>query len=387
MLWIWLLARNSVKWETGPLDRYFTFLCAHCGGTMAAMVRAFGFGSASNLLAAQHGAHRSADAFAQSAVAAAACPHCSAVQPAIHASFAAAAKKADRRRMLRIPLAAAAALVLAIILAFPAIRDLRHSIALAVVATSAAAAVGSLIFAIFSRNVLTPSTNPSGVWFSHDPSQGPLSWFPARPGHVPIVVAQPAAASRVLSLVTLGVTGITAIVAIIAWTETFRKVYVVSAEGPSGDLAVRIDGAAPVHAKQSGDEDAANVSFEVRTDSKHTVVVTDTAGEESSYELDPKSAKHGWAIAPHSREHGLCLTNLTWYYGTKPKDAGEDALLNKESDLVVLPHSYDVVFTPPPATVQVENGSSATRTTLRALECASLARENIVPFKKARWSR
>ena len=156
----------------------------------------------------------------------------------------------------------------------------------------------------------------------------------------------------------------------------------VSAEGAGRDLTIRVDGGAPIHVSQHAGEDAPSAKVEVRTDSKHHVVVVGEDGAELTYELDPATAKYGWAIAPHAREQGLCLASITWYYGTTPKE-GNDALLGDGADLVVLPRSFDNVFTPPPATVQVDNGSSATRTSLRALACTSLDHDAIVPFKNA----
>jgi hypothetical protein len=381
MLWIWLLTRHTSTWSTGQLDRYFAFVCAHCGISTAAMVRTFGHGSASNHHAAVQKANASADGFAYRAVAAASCPHCLQLQPGTHEGFARAAKKAARRQTIRLPLAAAAAVLMAIVLAIPAVHDLRHSAMLSLVATSVAAAVGALVFAIFSGPVATPGTNPFGVWFSRDP-QIPGSWFPAQAGHVP-VVAQPAPALRALSLVTMAVTAISAIVALVLWTETFRKVHVVSAEGMGKDLSVSVDGGEAQRVTQSPREDAPTATIEVRTSSTHRIVAS-AGGKTTTYDLDPSSAKHGWVLAPHGRERGLCLAKIKWYYGTAPKDGtGDDALLGQDSDLVVLPHSFDHVFTSPPATIETQNGSSATRTSLRALDCASLEEDKIVAFKDA----
>jgi hypothetical protein len=379
---IWLLTRDRVKWATGPMDRFFAFLCAQCGATTPAMVRTQGFGAGRNLPVAQQRAQASADAFAYQAVAAAACPCCGALQPSFHEGVERVRKRVARRHMLRIPVAAVAALVIAILIGIPALRDLRHSIWLSVAAVSASAAVGALFFRFMSGHVAVPSTNPMGVWFSQDPTRGPQSWFPARGGNA-APIEQSARLTLVLSLVSMVVTGITATIAVIAWQDTFRDVYVVSAEGEGHDLSVAIDGAAPIHLSQSGNADAPSTKLEVRTDAKHHVVVSSARGGQLAYDLDPAVAKHGWAIAPHGRDRGLCLASITWSYGTKPKE-GDDALLNENGeDLVVLPRSFDKAFTEPPATVQVDQGSSATRTSLRALACSSLAHEAIVPFKNA----
>jgi hypothetical protein len=119
MIWIWLLARHSHKWSTGPLDRYFAFLCANCGITTAAMVRTFGYGSGSSPYAAERAAHTSADGFARRATSAAACPHCMRLQPQILDQFALAARKSARRATLKVPLALAAAVLVALVLSIP----------------------------------------------------------------------------------------------------------------------------------------------------------------------------------------------------------------------------------------------------------------------------
>ena len=381
MIWIWLLTRQSHKWSTGAMDRYFAYVCAHCRATTSAMVRTFGFGNGANHMAAERAAHAAADAFAFRAVSAAACPCCGELQPQVIEGFARAAKKSAKHGKLRVPLAAMAALLTLVLLAIPAIRDLKHSPTLTAVALSTAVAVGGLFFAIFSGQVITPSTNPNGVWFSRDPGNGPTSWFPAQPGRAPFV-AQPAPLLRVLSLLAMGVTGMSALVALILWGQTFRKVYVVSSEGPFGSLSVQVDGKDEGKTTESPSDDAPNLLFEVRTDSKHHVVVTDGRGRQTAYDLDPATATNGWVITPHAKEHGLCLASITWYYGTTPKE-GADTLVGEGVDVVPLPHSFDHMFTQPPATVQTKNGASETRTSLRAFDCASLDEEKQIPFKVA----
>ena len=380
MIWIWLATRHRFKWATGPLDNYFAFLCAHCGISTAAMVRSLGFGSGSSQMAAEQSARVSANALAHGAVLAASCPHCNALQPTIHEGFARASKKAARYKAVRLPLAAVATILIVIAIGIPAVADLHHSVTLSIVATSTATAVGALLFALFAGAVKTPNTNPTGVWFSRDPSQGPGSWFAAQPGQVPFV-AQPERMLRVLSLVTMGISTVAALVAVVLWSQTFRKVYVVSSEGAGRDLIVRVDGGPARSVSQQSSEDAPSLMLEVRTDTSHEVVVQGQGedGKQTTYTLDPATAAHGWVLAPRGRQHGLCLASITWYYGTKPKD-GDDSVLG-ESDLVVLPRSFDHIFTPPPATVQTQNGSSTTRTSLRALDCAALDRDQIVAFK------
>lgn len=196
-----------------------------------------------------------------------------------------------------------------------------------------------MFFRFFSGHLQLPSTHPLGVWFSQDPTRGPSSWFPARAGHVP-PIPQAARSTLVLTLLAVVVTGLSAAIALVVWVDTFRNVYVVSAEGPGHALTVRVDGGPPVPVTQHATEDAPSAKLEVRTDSRHHVVVTSDDGHELTYDLDPSTARYGWAIAPHGREQGLCLASITWYYGTEPKE-GDDTLLGEGADLVVLPRSFD----------------------------------------------
>jgi hypothetical protein len=368
---------------TGPLDRYFTFLCEHCKGSTPAMVRASGTGSASDRMTAQRTAYVAAGMNADRAVWAAACPRCGALHPAVVEQFRVAAQRAARQLARRTPIAAAAAAVVAVALAIPAIGDLKHSAALGVVALSGAAAAGALLFAIFSRRVATRSTDPSGVWFSWDPSGGTSSWFPAQNGPV-AAVQQPSGASRVIGSGVLAVAGITALSAFVVWTQTFRKIYVVSAEGTRGDLVVRIDGveAGRVTSSNEVSADVPFTIFKVRTSSPHQVVVVDADGEEGTFTIDPASARYGWVAAPHGRERGLCLASITWYYGTEPI-GDQDHVMNHDLDIVRLPHSFDHFFTSPPKTIELKSKTSETRTSLRAFDCAALENDNFVPYREA----
>ena len=266
---------------------------------------------------------------------------------------------------------------MAILLAIPAIRDLRQSVLLGVVATSAALAVAGLVFAILSSRVVTPSTNPSGVWFSHDPRPGMNTWFPAQAGAAPFV-EQADRGPRALALVTMGVTALSALIALIMWSETFRKVHLVSAEGT--DLTFRVDGGPLQTVAQSAAEDAPTATFEVRTGATHQVTVKGKSDRESTFQLDPSVARHGWVLAPHARERDLCLTSITWYYGTTPRDDGK--ILNEDgSELLVLSNSFDFMFEQPPSKVETQNGASATRTSLRAFDCTGLDHDKMLPFK------
>jgi hypothetical protein len=383
MIWIWLLTRHSHKWGTGLLDRYFAFVCAHCGVTTASMVRTFGYGAGPNQLAAERSAAAAADAFAYRAVSASACPHCGELQPAVHEQFARASKKSDQKRRFRVPVAVAALVLALVVLAIPAIGDLAHSFTLSFFAVSASATIGALVLASMSGPVVTPATDPSGVWFSMDPHSGPGSWFPARAGRTPFV-PQPPSLLRKLSFAAAGITTLSAIVALVLWGRTFRTIYVVSSEAPFHPITVSIDGVQVGTLTPPASTDAPFGTYEVRTSSMHRVVISGDDQAAETYDIDPKTAKHGWVVAPRSRQHGLCVTTLKWYYGkAPPKEADDDHVLNQHGELIPLKKSFDYLFTQPPSTIQTQNGASETRTTLRALDCASLAKEKIVPFRDA----
>ncbi len=61
------------------------------------------------------------------------------------------------------------------------------------------------------------------------------------------------------------------------------------------------------------------------------------------------------------------------HYGTASKN-GDDAILGDGADVMVLPRKFDHVLTTPPATVQVDSGSSTTRIAPRALAHVARAR-------------
>jgi len=271
-----------------------------------------------------------------------------------------------------------AALVTIALLAIPASSDLRYSAALAIVALAGAASVGLLLSTLLSVRITTPSAMPWGVWFSHDPSQGPASWFAAQPGPAP-TVPQATPRARVLSLVGTLVAGTVAIGALIAWSQTYAKVYVVNAEGARGALVVRIDGAEVGRVKtKPALADVVYQQFEVRTNASHRIVVTDAAGLDRTFEVDPKKTRSGWVVAPYAYERGVCIATQTSYYGKEPSD-NDDAVLNATSDLIALPRSFDYVFTAPPSVLQTTHASSQTRTALRALNCNEVERRPYPP--------
>jgi hypothetical protein len=379
VIWIWLLMRHAHSFATGPMDRYFTYFCEHCRAQTAAFVRTFGHGTGRDIWTAERNAHASADGYAYRLVAAAGCPCCSQLQPNALAMYEHAAKRARWRRVVGLPLALGLAAVMLILIGIPAVHDRHDSLLLFAVAASVATAVFGLVLGIVWARVPVPLDNPVGVWFSRDPSQGPQSWFPARPGPSPMVV-QPNGFVRVLALAAMGASAISALVALVLWEDTFRKLYVINTTG-KGDQIVRIDGREVGRVSSNSSGDAPNARFEVRTSSPHELVIVDPGGAESRYHLDPDGASHGWVIAPHARSRDLCITAVTWYYGSQPKDNADDKVLNdkRPGEIVELQKSYDYVFTPPPASIQTQS-SSETRSTLRAFDCDELDRDKMVPW-------
>jgi hypothetical protein len=379
LIWIWLLLRHSHNWLTGPLERYFTFLCGHCGASTAAFVRTQGSGSGRNHWEAQRAAQAAADGWAHRVVNAAGCPSCGRLSPPTLEQWHQCAKRAARRRAIAVPIAVAVSLLVAIPIAIPAVADLAHSIALSIVAVATATVAGGFFCAVLSSRVMTPFEHPVEVWFSRDPSLGPGSWFRAQPGVAPRIV-QPNGALRAASWIATGVGAVTAITALVLYSGTFRKVYVVNTAARLGPVVVSIDGAevGRVTSLSAPSSDAPFEKFEVRTSSKHDVVLVEPDGRKHSYVLDPATTRHGWVAAPRAFERGLCLTTLTWYYGTTPPKDADDKILNDEEpgELVILPRSFDVLFKEPPA--MADQGS--TRTTLRALTCGGLEKSQNVPY-------
>gem|GEM_PF-3574921 len=381
MIWIWLLFRNRQTWTTGPLDRFYTFFCTHCSVATPAMVRTVGYGTGSNVEIAQRRAFALAAAHAHRAGLAAACPHCSQLQPETIALFHKAQANAARRTKLAWPIAAVASLVVFVLCGALAVPDLRHSIGLGVVAVGVASGVFALALALFHTPARMPPDNPHGAWFSFDPSQGPSSWFPAQRGVAPTIV-QPSRLARVLGFAAAGLGAATAITGGVVYSNSFRRVHVANAT--NDDIVVTIDGAnvgrvAPFDPTR----DIPSARYEVRTSAVHHVRLARASGdvELGTYDLDARTAKEGWVLAPRALEEGLCLTSITWFYGKAPKDTDEDHLLNGAGagDRVELPKAFDYMFVQPPSTMQTDSGGT-TRSSLRALHCGSLARGDVVRF-------
>jgi hypothetical protein len=361
------------------MDRYFTHLCEHCRAQTAAMVRTFGHASGRDVWTAQQAAYAAADGYAYRLVAAAGCPCCGQLQPNALAMYENAAKRAARRRAIGLPLAIGLALVVAILIGIPAVRDRHESLLLFAVASSVATAAFGLVLGIAWSRVPTPLDNPFGVWFSHDPQQGPGAWFPARPGPSPMIV-QPNGLMRGLSLAVMAPAAIAAIVAFCFWADTFRKVHVVNTSR-RGDVIVSVDGHEVGRVSPHATGDAPFEAFELRTKTKHHVVVKDPEAGERAFDLDPDAVSHGWILAPRARARGLCVTSITWYYGTDPKNSTDDKVMNDPlpGEIVELQRSFDYLFVPPPTTISTKS-SSETRSTLRGFDCDDLDRDKMTPW-------
>ena len=374
--------------STGPLDQYYSYRCEHCGVETAAMVRASGWARGPNQYAADRAALMAAGGHAWRANLAAACPRCEKLQPPAIALFERAAKSARRRRVVA-PVLGGVFAVATLGAGLPyAIEDLRHSLLLLGVAVTTASAVGALVYIIASLNEVLPTTDPNGVWFSLDPSQGPSSWFPARAGAVPPIPTQNKKA-RTLAAIVMTVSACVALAAAVLWTGTFRTIYVINTAGVRGPMKVILDGkdAGVVESANGGPtSDVPFRAIEVRDDSPHQVVLEGPDDFRETYELDSKRARHGWVLAPRARDRGLCILSYTQHYGRGPlwRDS-ENGILNKQDDgdRMVLDRKFEVVFTSPPDRVETKDGHEK-KTTLRAVQCAALERDTLSPFGNGR---
>ncbi|MGC4079591.1 MAG: hypothetical protein QM702_21620 [Rubrivivax sp.] len=385
MIWIWLALRNAHSWATGPLERYFDYVCAHCGVTTAAMVRTFGSASAGDVASAQRQAFAHAEALAHRIYCSAACPNCGRLQPHAETGWEHVKKRIAQKKKNAVPFTVVAGVVTLVLLLVPAIADLRHSSTLLATAVTTAIGIAGLVFGVSWGPVTTPLDRPTGMWFSRDPWQGPSSWFPALGGPAPEIV-QPSSFLRNIGFGLFLGGGASATIALILYSATFRDIYVVHTDPQSGPATVVLDGAeAGTTTKPAFTDDVAFVKLEVRTSAVHRVVVRGPDGHESTYVLDSNTTRHGWILAPNAREHGLCLTSETWYYGRKPEVNPDDGVLNgtPPGDRLELGQAYGYVFTSPPPTVETKNGSE-TRSSLRGYLCDALERDERVPFKSKR---
>ncbi len=384
MIWIWLLLRNNSRFATGPLTRYLEFICAHCGFHRHTAVITSGYGTGSNSQIAYRMAWANAEANVRRAMGAAVCPQCGRLPPHTLDGYERAARTAEWRAQLRVPVSAGVAVLVLLLVGVFALQDRAHSTALFSVSLFAALAAGAASVAVLSRRVQVPYDNPAGVWFSsaQDPDPNPNGWVAARSGDTPKVgQPNPWTLRFALAFACLGL--VFAFLWLHTWSRTFRSIYVVSAEQDRGGLTVQIDGERQVAIPRTTDarSDAPFGKYQVRTDRTHKVVITDSENRQLAYELDPKTTDDGWVIAPHAAERNLCLTRLTTVYGSSTRNLPEDVVLNLDTsrDWIQLTEDYDDWFAESPATEK----SGTKRTALRALDCAALDRDQITPYKSA----
>lgn len=394
MLIIWLLLRNANSFATGPLVRYLTFVCARCGHSLPASVQYMGHASGSSHFAAQQAAYAAAEANAYQSLAAAACPGCGQLHPNVVAQRELLAQRAARAAKRRLPIALALAAVVFVLVAIPAVGDIRESLLLAVVAICASVAVGGFVLGLLSGRSVGPTSEPRGVWFSTDPAGSAGSWFAARPGPAAEVV-QPPAGLQIVSLLSAGGAAIAAFVALGFWVATFDKVYVVNTN-LAGDAVVEVDGTAKatVSTIVPSNRDIGFATVEVRTNRKHRIVVRHEVDGETAFEIDPTDGSpKAWILAAKPVERSLCLLPETWYYGQKPPAESDDHLLKPTAEGVYrLEKSVSLYFEKPPSTIRTESSSGETRVALRALDCAALAaghgeEETLIPWSQGPSAR
>jgi hypothetical protein len=388
MFWVFFFLRHRSHFNTGPIERYLTFVCERCRAATAMHARTVGVATARNQQEAMRAAHMNAEANIAAASTAAACPHCGALSSASIEFRRRAIERIAQRQKLRKTAPLAVTIVAAIAIAIPAALDFRHSFGLAILAASAPLALGGFLLGYLSGPIGVPQTEPTGLSFSFDPSQGPSSWFPARGAVNVEPITQPPQSTQHFAYAVMTLSAFAAIAGLVIWRKSFQDIYVVSSEPAlASALVVEIDGQHVGSTSMNEREvDIAIFKKEVRTSSVHHVVVraaapTPDAAPVVSYDLQPSD--HGWVIAPRARANGLCLTKITTYYNRKPEPGGNEVLNDAagDGDLIELPKRFDFYFKPSPRVIETKNGSE-TRTALRALDCAALVEDgDIVPFK------
>jgi hypothetical protein len=393
--------------RTGALALPFTYACASCGASVAAVVNLEGLGSATKVYgigpgpdAAKQRAEKDARDRAERAMFYAPCPCCTALQPPALEEHRRAQAKIDRNQRRRLPLALALALATGGVLAVPAVRDLAYSTGLLVGAIGLAVFTAGLVFAVLSLDVVVRRAHFASVWFwcvpfgapDYRTPPPPPQWVPP-PSVAPPLLRQPSSRSRVMGILAACTGTGAALFGFLLWASSMKDVYVLNASLPHEPLTVRVDGV-PVgrveKAAATGD-DIAWSRITIRHGGMRDVEITSASGAHWSYLLDPKGAKYAWLLAPEGAKNGLCLVESQHVYSRFPTAASappaEDELLDGTDDEpLALSRSYDYLFKQAPQTIQMNSSSptTATRWELRALDCDKLRKDVLAPFATKR---
>ena len=379
---------------TGPIEQRVDYACGHCGTRAAAMVRTTGAGSSTAVYGAGGGAEQARRGAAQSAWSNAAhamttvpCPHCGRLPNLLLAQIEAARAKVDKRRRLRVPLVAIAAVLAALVTIPFAVRDLRSSASGLVAAIAAVTLAASFAGMVTSWPTHLPSLiRRAEVWLWWGQPSGEPGWVQAPPAAPPVAPIRVMRAGYIISLISLLASGVFGTVALAFLANTFVDVLVVDVANKGG-IIVEIDGkvAGPIK-KTSTTADVTFADFSVRRGREHKVVLIDPSGARRTLTLDDaKDGKRGWVVAPDAAAHDLCIADSEIVYAssTSTARAPESKLLNaKGGDVLPLTNRHDYTFEAPPKTISTK-ASEERKRALRGYVCSEIDEDKLVPFRDA----
>ena len=219
---------RTYRATTGTVENRFAFECQHCGAQTVALVQSVGEMTSTALYGAVGGSAEAARIGAQTAAYGnairglqdASCPRCSGFQPAFTAMLDQRAAIAKQKEMRALPIAAAMAALIALALAYPAVKDLRHSSALLTMSIALTVAAFGVSYAMLRWPPRVPTPPKANVYFWWArPGEAP-GWLPpptARP-----FISEPSRALPALALMTGAPAGLVALVALLVWTASKR---------------------------------------------------------------------------------------------------------------------------------------------------------------------
>lgn len=362
---------RTYRAQTGVVETELPFGCQRCGAQCPMRVRTQGLGSSTALYGAIGGgadqarqaAVGNAQANAHQAARFVRCPQCGAT--AHDAFHAALVDRSETRTKRALPYAAALGGATALVLGGLGLLDAGVTLSPTVAGLGVAALLFGLVLATMSRPLPMVGPPMAEVWLSWTTAQGP-QWIPGQ------LAAPQRAASRgtatVVGVLSAVFGGIVALVALGMWASTFGTLYVLETSGKTS-IDVKVDGVT-ASATTRATKDAALFSgnlfsVSVRTNKPHTIVV-----DGLTHEL---TGKGDWLFVTGKEARDVCLYEREAIYSASPGDPSTPTMLSKGGGVVInLPHSYQHLLEPPPASVTVKQGQSERRWVLRAFKCSDM---------------
>jgi hypothetical protein len=391
----------SFRWrtytaQTPPIEHRTSYRCEHCGESLHVLVRVQGRGTTTSVYDSSGGhpahqqtavkmAYENARANGTQAMATAPCPHCNRISTSGEAILADGRKRDDWQRRLQRMVPAALAVLAALAVASPVIKELPYSNTLlfGALALVFGLPVATLGFLLLPRQTIAQPTALAYFWLAEkagseryrENGQVRFDWKQA------IFALGPRTGSVIGSLagVLIGsVSLLAAILCFVMYQDQFADLWFVTRSLPVGTKVLVSQEGQPAQNVEvtAVVGDAFRERLRMRKAGSHVVHVSTLDAKlplNAGYTLS-EPALHGWIIAPHAKESDLCISEQLSHYGPSAARDTEKLVPETAPDLFTIPEKFDIFFEEPPEKVDLASGeSSATRLTLRARSCAQFS--------------